>query len=211
MRWLLWWERRYSSTIFTHIGNRKFSTMEMQNSNQKWALRMGSQRWHKFPKQPASMGTWGRGLVGILWVSLKKKGEITDEEQTRPTQGVLTQKRKTSFLWNPNELTRGPSSDRTPMPLPMNPFLRCRVWTRTEFFFFLWWFFFLCITELTRAAVTSAWTPFMPGHNSAVNTSLLLNWPKSAPVSRLPSTRRGHQPPLTFTPSHGPNLGYWFF
>lgn len=53
------------------------------------------------------------------------------------------------------------------------------VWTRTDFLFHGVFFFY--IVELTRAAVTSAWTSFMPGHNSAVNTSLLLNWPKSAP------------------------------
>lgn len=46
---------------------------------------MGSQGWHKFPKQPGSVGTSGRGLVGILWVSLKKKvrKQITNKRNPR--------------------------------------------------------------------------------------------------------------------------------
>lgn len=70
-----------------------FLTMEMQNSHQNRALRMGSQGWHKFPKQPASREACGNTLG-----QSKEEGGITDNEQTSPTQGVLTLKRKSFFL-----------------------------------------------------------------------------------------------------------------
>ena len=130
------------STIFTwwHMG--ELHVYGDENSKiQKWALRMGSQGWHKFPKQTASVGTWRRGHVGILWVSLKKKGGITDNAQTGPMQGVLTLKRKSLFLWNPNELTRGLHSKHRPAPLPTNGILRCLSLNQKLMFFIV--FFFL--------------------------------------------------------------------
>lgn len=60
---------------------------------------MGSQEWHKFPKQPASVGTRVGGLVGILWVSPTKKVE-KHNRQMRPTLGADT-KKKILYLLKP--------------------------------------------------------------------------------------------------------------
>lgn len=97
-------------------------------------------------------------------------------------QGVLKLQRKSFFLWKPNKRMQGPRSKHIAMPLPMNQILRCLSLSQNCRFYSWWLFFvfFIYITELTKTAITSAWTSFMPGHNSAVNTSLLLNWPKSA-------------------------------
>lgn len=67
---------------------------------------------------------------------------------------------------------------------------------------------YIYISELTRAAVTSAWTSFMPGYNTAVNTSLLLNWPKSAPgfQTSLHAPRTPASFDLHTEPRPGPRL-----
>lgn len=112
-----------SFTIFIPQRIGKADVFEMRNLNQKWALRMGSQEWHKFPKQPASVGTRVGGLVGILWVSPKKKvgKQITDKWDPH---WVLTLKRKSSSFWYPNELMESSSKD-TLVALPVNQILRC--------------------------------------------------------------------------------------
>lgn len=110
----------------------------------KWALRTGSQGWHKFPKQPASVGTWGRGLVGILWVSLQRKMgyQITNKRVPR----------RVFWHWKEN-----PSSFETQMSwcevlVPNTHPYHCPwikssdvwVWTRTDaFFLFFMVFVFL--------------------------------------------------------------------
>lgn len=58
------------------------------------ALRMGSQWWHTFPKQSRSLSVWGRGLVGIVWVT-RRRGWVNRRGTKETHAGCFDTKKKT--------------------------------------------------------------------------------------------------------------------
>lgn len=88
---------------------------------------------------------------------------------------------------------QGFPSKHTPMQMPTNQIKSSGIWVLTITIFYTKLYIHIRIhTERetdwqtdrhkqSKAAIASAWTFYMPGHNLAVNTSLPLNWPKSAP------------------------------
>lgn len=115
------------SAIFTwwHIGECDVFDDGNAKFKPKMSLEDGITGMAQIPKAASQRGYLRQRPCGNTLGQSTEEGGIPDNEQTSPTQGVLTLKRKSFFLWNPNELMRGPRSKHTPMPSPVNQILRC--------------------------------------------------------------------------------------
>lgn len=133
-RWLSDERQKLSNSLQYSRQRGRILTMEMWNSNKFFSQKKGKKNkpwgWdhrdgaNSQSSQPAH-GYLRRRPGGNTLGRPGEKGGITDNEQTRPSQAVLTLKRKSRSLWNPNEPMRGLRTKHTPMPLPMNRILRC--------------------------------------------------------------------------------------